>query len=341
MHRLLAIVLLLVLMALSSYGTQVNTATVSGLWTRAASPYRVLNDIEIADGSTLTIEPGVEVIFDGHYKMQVNGVLIALGTATDSISFYPSDTSTGWRGIQIDNSSFVANGAMNDNDSTLLAYCVLSYARNTGDNFYRGAAFYLRDFSKLRISYCVFHHNYSMFNTPADGSGKGAGLFLRDTKATVEHSLFTHNHVGDDGGALYMDNAGIISNCSFRYNTAYEDGGAIATFNGARFISCVIDSNSAITQEGGGIYSEDGLQLAQCTITNNRAGIGGSGGGVYAVKNCDINGCNISGNSCGKMGGGIYATDKGIISNCIIRSNTANEGGWCRIQCIGHSRFGR
>lgn len=304
---------------------QVQNAEVAGTWTKAKSPYYILNDIEIPDDSLLTIEPGVEVIMTGHYKIQVNGTLVAMGNAADSIYFFPADTIEGWRGMQIDNSGLGVNGAMNNNDSIRISYCVFAGAKNTGDNFYRGAAFYLREFSKVCISNCCFRSNFSMEGTPADGSGKGAGLFLRDTRALIMDCSFFNNHVADDGGALYADNAGEIKNCVFKYNSAYEDGGAIAVFRGALIHYCTIDSNAAMTQEGGGVYTEDGIQVVHCNILNNKAG--GSGGGIYMLGNGSVTGCRIEHNHCSNLGGGIFINGKAAVTYCTFRSNEGYEGG--------------
>jgi hypothetical protein len=59
--------------------------TVSGIietdttWTKENSPYSVVGDILVKRGATLTIQPGVEVRFDGFYSLTVQGILIADG----------------------------------------------------------------------------------------------------------------------------------------------------------------------------------------------------------------------------------------------------------------------
>ena len=72
---------------------------VSGTWTATGSPYLIQGDITIHTDSTLTIEPDVDVDFQGHYIFIVNGVLQAVGTETDSICFFAADTVIGWKGI--------------------------------------------------------------------------------------------------------------------------------------------------------------------------------------------------------------------------------------------------
>ena len=60
--------------------TDIPAGAVSGVWTAAASPFYINGEITIPNDSTLTIEPGVEVVFMGHYKFNVQGRLLALGT---------------------------------------------------------------------------------------------------------------------------------------------------------------------------------------------------------------------------------------------------------------------
>ncbi len=68
--------------------TEIPAGDVSGTWTKAFSPYHINGEITIPNDSTLTIEPGVEVVFTGHYKFNVQGRLLAIGTETDTIVIY-------------------------------------------------------------------------------------------------------------------------------------------------------------------------------------------------------------------------------------------------------------
>lgn len=52
----------------------------SGIWTSADSPYSVIGNITVPPGEILTIEAGVTVSFQGHYKITVLGTLNAQGT---------------------------------------------------------------------------------------------------------------------------------------------------------------------------------------------------------------------------------------------------------------------
>ena len=81
--------------------------TSNTLWTVANSPYVVTGNILVMEGVTLTIEPGVEVRFDASKALQVNGTLVARGTAADSIRFTSNTTQTpgAWGNIYFPDSS--------------------------------------------------------------------------------------------------------------------------------------------------------------------------------------------------------------------------------------------
>ena len=71
---------------------------VSGNWTLAGSPYNVIGDLTIQAVDALTIDAGVEVRFQDHYKFEVYGNLTANGSDSSNINFTAENNSTGWGG---------------------------------------------------------------------------------------------------------------------------------------------------------------------------------------------------------------------------------------------------
>ena len=67
--------------------TSIPAGNVYGTWTLAGSPYNVNGHITVPTDSTLTIQAGVNIIFQGHYKFNVQGRVLAIGTVTDTIIF--------------------------------------------------------------------------------------------------------------------------------------------------------------------------------------------------------------------------------------------------------------
>jgi len=80
--------------------------------------YYIIDDIEITNGNTLTIEPGVTMLFYQDVAFDINGLLIAEGNETDSIKFTKYTYSINWNGIDFND---------NADDNSILSYCLIEY----------------------------------------------------------------------------------------------------------------------------------------------------------------------------------------------------------------------
>ena len=102
-------------------------------WTLANSPYIAVASVEVWEGVTLTIEPGVTVKFDSGKKLQVNGELIAQGTAGNLITFTSNqaDPVAGdWGNIEFTETAITTTMDAEGNyvNGSVLQYCVVEYA---------------------------------------------------------------------------------------------------------------------------------------------------------------------------------------------------------------------
>ncbi len=105
------------------------------VWTLAESPYQVTGNIQIAAGTTLTIESGVSVTIqsslsaDVGYYILVEGVLNAQGTVDNPIVFTAADPLSPWGGIVFVDQS--QDWDETGSSGSILSNCVIEYAGNS------------------------------------------------------------------------------------------------------------------------------------------------------------------------------------------------------------------
>ena len=184
---------ILISIACYSDTTYVPPGPISGTWTLAGSPYLIEGETTVEDGTTLTIEAGVLVEWQGSFSMWVDGQIVANGTETDSIVFTAANHSTGWEGVRFD-STLVTN------DTSTFKYCVFEYAIAYGpypDNC--GGAIAALEFGKFIIDHCYFHDNKAM-QTNTNFPGGGA-IALWASSPVIRNSTFI-DHIFYAGGAI-------------------------------------------------------------------------------------------------------------------------------------------
>ena len=202
-----------------------------------ADTVRVLGDITVEDGATLTIDPGVRVEFQDFYALKVFGALQAEGTpearivfTTDEPELFCVDEShTGcWNGIRFD-------GTLATNEPSQLAYCIVEYSKATSDGAglypYGGGAVSVVNFSQLTIENCIIRHNVADY---------GGALFLyRQANPLLAGNLLVHNHALQNASAVYcgysyprLVNNTIVQNPIHNLENPYIDSCAVLNFRG-------------------------------------------------------------------------------------------------------------
>ncbi|MFQ5805657.1 MAG: right-handed parallel beta-helix repeat-containing protein [Phycisphaerae bacterium] len=326
----IAVLSVLVLAGAQAVATDVS-GDQSGTWTLDGSPYNLVGDVRVPPGETLVIEPGVEVIGQGHYKLTVDaGTLLAVGTADQPILVTATDHATGWRGIRLESA----------HDSSTISYCIIEYARGTGAYpEVRGGAIYCQ-YCSPTISNNELRFNYSH---NANYNGTGAGVTTEFSSAWVVNN-YIHDNTADSGAGVCCMEYGTpkVARNVIVDNEAYYAGGGI--YMGAR--SSPIIENNVIMRNTSGGWGGGGINswtsfifygtfatvrnnlIAQNTATSGAEACGG--GGVYCrYDRCLLTNNTIADNQAPK-GGGIYAINyppqAPIVTNCIAWGNSASTG---------------
>jgi len=271
----------------------------SGNWARTGSPYRVVGDITVPAGQILNIEAGVQVMFQGHFRIYVDGKISAQGTERDSIIFTAADTATGWGGIRLDATPDVSE----------FYYCRFSYGKTSADGSYpdqHGGAVVLRN-ADAHFYHCLFDRN----DATGDNDGMGGAVYAintgngDDAHTVFEDCTFRNNHAFGEGGAVKFtnDNGTHLIRCHFTGNTAGYGGGALFFYTGENVLisQCSFYENRALNSGGGAVKTlnpQSSLRFVNCTFTANRAEAYAEGGAVnLAYADAEFVNCIIYGNS--------------------------------------------
>ncbi|MGE5433141.1 MAG: kelch repeat-containing protein [Syntrophomonadaceae bacterium] len=307
--------------------TEISLGNVSGRWTLAKSPYHILGEITIPIDSTLTIEPGVEVIFMGHFKMNVQGRLLAVGTTSNPIRFTAENKLAGWHGIRFINTP-------DSSDTSRFIYCTFKYGKaNTGYGTSldrSGGAILITGFDKVLISNCLFAYNVAAGDVSTTG---GPGVAIFNASPVITKSTFINNN-GASAGAIvcaYTSKA-VISYNTISNNTSQYGGGILTAYtpDNQPVITGNIISNNTTTAGGAGggilVFSASKALITNNIITGNQAYEGGAisfGEGAIPV----IINNTITGNKSSR-GGGLYSMNNAnaLVLNNIIYGNTGEVG---------------
>jgi len=263
--------------------TQVN-GNQSGVWSLANSPYEVTGEIIVPNGQTLSIEAGVEINFQAHYKFVVQGNLQAIGTMTDTIKFTTNNPNIGWGGIRFDHADGINQ----------LSYCLIEFGKTNGnypDNHGGGMALLTSD---AVVSHCVFANN----DATGNDDGMGGAIYAYNTGGSsgtltrFEDCKFLNNHAYGEGGAIKFtsDMNSEIKNCEFVGNNCLYGGGAIAFYSvtNTKMIQCLFAGNYTEYSAGGAISTlgtGNSLSFRNCTFSKNAARHGDGGGINLAYAN--------------------------------------------------------
>jgi hypothetical protein len=309
--------------------TDIPGGQVHGTWTLDGSPYFIQGNIEIPADSTLTIEPGVVVEFQGHYSLQVQGRLLAVGTETDTILFTINDTTGfsnpdtsfgGWYGIRFSDTP-------QHNDSSKIVYCKLEYGKALGSVWYlnAGGAICIIQFDKVLIAHCLITNNCAISST--DHTPIGGGIYLFNSDVIIRDNIFSNNFT-KLGGAVFFDNSNPeFRNNTFINNSSVEGGGVgVGGTSYPTFTSDIFINNTA-SFLGGGLSFYNPSRII-CNALQFRGNFAESGGGICASGgDLKADSCEFIDNKSELWGGGVAGNSATFsFSNCTFIRDTSNWG---------------
>lgn len=181
--------------------TVVTSLDGSATWNYSNQPYIVEGDLFVQSGETLTIEPGVEVRFNGPYMLTVYGRLLAEGEIVNEPDEEASITDVNWI-------------LFTQHDTTGIA----------DEDRWGGIRFEGSESGSV-LRYAIIEYGFAGGVWPYNNGG---GLYIFGSSPQVENSVIRHCRADKFGGGVYMwSSSSLFRNNLIAHNSAVEQGGGI------------------------------------------------------------------------------------------------------------------
>jgi hypothetical protein len=262
-------------------------------WTKANSPYALIGQLTVKNGSSLTIEPGVTVYLN-NYQLFVEGNLIARGTKTDFITFNGgqisfSQTSDSWNE---QNSS----GSIIENATVTSSLGISGSPKITGNAI---QSVYI-DGGSSEISNNNIGHIEIHWASPTICSNNiTAGIQISGGNSQIHANILNNNITSIDYGVVSTGYAIISGNLV----SGCQSGFYLTTSADGQSASPLIERN---------------------TISNNDRGIDIN----IHLRDNEVGSFKILNNTISKNRIGIYLVDQNVGQDAISYNNIQNNSIW-------------
>lgn len=309
------------------FSSNIPAGNVYGHWTLSNSPYLVLGNITVPQDSLLQIDPGVVVKFQGHYQLHVLGKILALGTASNLITF---TALTDWWGIRYDN-------ILSSQDSSLFVSCYIEKGNANGiGNYANGGAFFISNFSKIRVQNSTISNNTAYIN--------GGAFYCNNANPNIIGNIISNNTASSYyGSGIYCTAASPLiknNNMTYHVNSICCKNSSSPIILGNNISQNTINStiicdysnpsiiNNIISNGVMGIYIDNSSPKVIGNVIINNSGVP-YGAGIRCRSSSPLIANNtISNNTASTYGGGLSAdlSSFPIIKNNILWGNYAPQG---------------
>ena len=292
-----------------------DTIKVNTTWS-SVDTVKVTGNMLVNNLTTLTIEPGIIVEFQGLYDIVVKGTVKAIGTETDSIVFTASEQDTGW-------GHFLLSSVNVANDTTVFSHCIFEHSKTyrKKSGYTDGASLYLSHANNLEISNCTFRYN----------KGSNSVISLTTMAINIHDNTFYKN---ESYGILTFFAVPVEGNRIFN-NKFLNNTGSAAIYSGQNDAT-IYSNNLMIDNKRGYFLYNSSAQILNNTITGSSIlGILLNGNSDATFQNCilwdnfmelqindtasdpDFYNCDIDGGSAAIIGNGSGSEFTGVYSNCL------------------------
>jgi hypothetical protein len=215
-------------------------------WMATDNPHEITGNVTVDNLVTLTLEPGVEVIFQGNYFISVYGALMAEGVEENGIRFTRGPGVAHWYGLYL----YSGSGG-------IFAHCTIEWAGQRG--IYADSCY-------LSVSNCTIRHNINY------------GIY-----ATAINPCLADNIIENNGTGLRIDNYYAPSVKEGMLLAGGDNNVIRDNDTGIYFYDCIMPTlaETALIENN----TTYGVRFRNCVCPRVLADISSSGTGVY-YQNC-------------------------------------------------------
>jgi hypothetical protein len=295
--------------------TTIPAGAVSGTWQKSGSPYRVLGNIYVAGGQSLTISEGVVVEFQDTWRLDVWGRFSILGKPGDSVHFTPKDKTKGWRGIRV--------YGQNRKDTLRVQFTKFDYfvdlSYNTSARRVKAVLRVDSLNAPVELRSCRFYNN------KFTGSGN---LNMTACKVNMDNVHIHNNRAGNDKAGPMISasaSAGFFWNCDIDFDSLFIN-------NNNGYVPYLKDDSSFYGSRGSIILFGCLGRVKNSIFRKNY--MTGKGAGLHIMSafntfgNLTIDNCEFTENMCKYTGAGITmeladqpSSNYVIVKNCTFSKN--------------------
>ena len=235
LNRSSFILLLITLLSLTLFNITLFSQTdISGIvntdsdWTLQGSPYIVVDDLTIPSGVSLTIEPGVKILFNKNVSLIVKGDLFAAGEDDSRIVFESAIENERWGGIRIIDfgssyGSFIdSESDIEIKDKTNIEFTGKPKSYDETYDYKQGTILQnciIRDVGEHKLS------------REKRGNKVSGAIYCYNSSPFIENCIIEENEIGK-GGAITCNyySSPLIKDCLIQNNSSQSGGGGLYCF---------------------------------------------------------------------------------------------------------------
>ncbi len=251
--------------------------TSNSTWTKQNSPYIVTANTLVQEGVVLTVEPGTIVKFNAAVSLQIDGTLMAQGTAREHITFTANSTSPYrgyWNRIHFTGPNVYTN-PNNAPPKSYLEYCDLQFGGSLGKGM-------------VLIENVTNHVNNCTIS-----NSSSAGIYLKKSPTRIEKSIISNN----TGSGIYHESDPYFDTYIIDNEIANNSSPAIYFADIGAYYQLNITHNNIHSNAGGIYINQEGgsgsckIHISQNVIQHNTANLATA---IYISKGFDIDiSCNV------------------------------------------------